>query len=185
MYFQFEFKPCKNQGNTPPFGEVVHLLTKKIKTLFFQFEFKPCKSQENLSQYFQSSIMPGRSGAWRNSFDCGIFVLLNIRYIVENLDPLFRDYSVLEFESIVELKPCKSQGNTPRLGTGRPSRAMFPLDPGHPLYGEYEAVIRVQFRTAVLAGHPPPTAGYCIIPTSPLRRNVFFETWFEVNRRQE
>ena len=25
MYFQFEFKPCKNQGNTPPFGEVVHL----------------------------------------------------------------------------------------------------------------------------------------------------------------
>ena len=87
---------------------------------------------------------------------------LNIRYIIKNLDPLFCDYSALEFESIVKLKPCKSQGNTPRLGAGHLSQVMFPLDPGHPLYGEYEAVIRVHFRTAVLAGHPPPTAGYCI-----------------------
>ena len=45
---------------------------------------------------------------------------------------------------------------------------MFPLDPGHPLYGKYEAVIRIQFRTAVLAGHLPPTAGYCIIIIGPV-----------------
>ena len=66
--------------------------------------------------------------------------LVRLRYICAAEHPI---------ESIVELKPCKSQGNTPRLGTGCPSRVMFPLDPGHPLYGEYEAVIRVQFRTAV------------------------------------
>ena len=81
-------------------------------------------------------------------------MLLNIRYIIKNLDPLFHDYSALEFESIVELKPCKSQGNTPRLGTGHPSRVMFPLDPGHPLYGEYKVVICVQFQTAVLPCWP-------------------------------
>ena len=96
-------------------------------------------------------------GATVYKLQSGQAVFLSQAESYDHRGPLFRDYSALEFESIVELKPCKSQGNTPRLGAGRPSRAMFPLDPGHPLYGEYEAVIHVKFRTAVLAGRPPPT----------------------------
>jgi hypothetical protein len=87
---------------------------------------------------------------------------------------LFHDYSALEFKSIIKLKPCKSQGNTLQLGANHPSWAMFPLDPGHPLYGKYKAVICIKFQTAMLVGCLPLTAGYCIIiPTSPLWRNVF------------
>ena len=126
-------------------------------------EFKPLQEPGKLVTVF--SIMPGRSAAVK---------LIQLRYFLRwtsdtSSRTLTRCSVTIQHWSLKvlsSLSPARSQGNTPRLGAGNCLRWCFPWS-GHTLYGEYEAVIRVHFRTAVLAGHPPPTAGYCIFYSYP------------------
>ncbi|KAG1687578.1 hypothetical protein DVH05_004775 [Phytophthora capsici] len=68
----------------------------------------------------------------------------------------FLDYSPTEFASIVDIMPRKNDPNT-ALQRGRKRRKTFGLDPNHPLYHHYEAVIRVKFLTPMFGGASSPS----------------------------
>jgi hypothetical protein len=70
----------------------------------------------------------------------------------------FKQYSQLEFECIVEIKPKEKKRKVKRNSkAGRKPRKSFELGPNHPLFASHHAFIRIKMRTAMLGGRPPPT----------------------------
>jgi hypothetical protein len=68
----------------------------------------------------------------------------------------FRDYTPSEFVCIVDIAP-RPVNETRHSGRGRKCRKHFPLDPNHPLYPHYVAVIRAKPLTPMFGGSPPPS----------------------------
>ncbi|CAM9600345.1 unnamed protein product [Lampetra planeri] len=99
-------------------------------------------------------------GATAYKLASGDVVFMSQAESYDNRGPHFAEYSALEFKNIVELVPKKQRVAAAQpAGAGRPGRRTFDLGPKYPLFAEYNAVIRLKMRTAVLAGRPPSFPG--------------------------
>ena len=81
-----------------------------------------------------------------------------------NRGNLFKHFTQLEFECVIELIPKekKQKKKEPKKTDskqkrGRHSRVGLELGYGHPLYASHHGVVRMKMRTAMLGGCPAPT----------------------------